>query len=104
MVGITDIHPLTDFQRQTRAHIERLRATGRPEVLTVNGRPELVIQDAAAYEKQMAALRELAGLGGDGAPSSALTPAQIVTQFEEIQDGSRMGGLSVKKARELGRR
>ena len=50
MLKTSDIHSLTDFQRNTRVHIDRLRETGRPEVLTVNGRAELVVQDAAAYQ------------------------------------------------------
>ncbi len=51
MIQLRDIYSLTDFQRKTREHIERLKATGRPEVLTVNGRAEVVVQDAASYEK-----------------------------------------------------
>ncbi len=46
-----DIHSLSDFQRKTREHIERLKATGRPEVLTVNGKAQLVVQDADAYQR-----------------------------------------------------
>ena len=51
MIQLRDIYSLTDFQRKTREHIERLKATGRPEVLTVNGRAEIVVQDAESYEK-----------------------------------------------------
>ena len=51
MINLTDIHPLTAFLRDHRAHLERLRATGRPEVLTVNGKARVVVQDAAAYQK-----------------------------------------------------
>ncbi len=51
MIHLEDIYSLTDFQRHTREHLERLKKTGRPEVLTVNGRAELVIQDAASYQK-----------------------------------------------------
>ncbi|HEX7242158.1 MAG TPA: hypothetical protein VF263_17870 [Longimicrobiaceae bacterium] len=51
MIKTSDIHSLTDFQRNARVHIDRLRETGRPEVLTVNGRAELVVQDAAAYQE-----------------------------------------------------
>jgi len=47
-----DIHPVTDFVRNHRRHQEQLRATGRPEVLTVNGTPELVLQDVRAYERE----------------------------------------------------
>ena len=53
MIQLTDIHPLTGFLRDQKAHIERLSETGRPEVLTVNGRAKVVIQDAAAYQKML---------------------------------------------------
>lgn len=46
-----DIHSLSDFQRKTREHIERLQETGRPELLTVNGKAALVVQDADAYQR-----------------------------------------------------
>jgi len=48
-----DIHSLSDFQRKTRDHIERLQETGRPEVLTVNGKAALVVQDADAYQRML---------------------------------------------------
>lgn len=51
MVRLDDIQSLTEFQRNTREHIERLKRTGRPEVLTVNGQAELVVQDARSYQK-----------------------------------------------------
>jgi PHD/YefM family antitoxin component YafN of YafNO toxin-antitoxin module len=51
MINLKDIHSLSEFQRNARAHLERLKQTGRPEVLTVHGRAELVVQDAEAYQK-----------------------------------------------------
>jgi len=51
MVFLEDIHPLSDFQRNSKTHIRRLAKTGRPEVLTVNGKASIVIQDAKAYQK-----------------------------------------------------
>jgi PHD/YefM family antitoxin component YafN of YafNO toxin-antitoxin module len=51
MIKPEDVCSLTDFQRNTRVHIERLKQTGRPEVLTVNGQAELVVQHAAAYQR-----------------------------------------------------
>ena len=50
MVQLTDIHSLTGFLRDHKAHLERLAATGRPEVLTVNGKARVVVQDAASYQ------------------------------------------------------
>jgi hypothetical protein len=51
MIKIQDILSLTEFRRNARENIARLRATGRPEVLTINGRAELVVQDATAYQR-----------------------------------------------------
>lgn len=57
MIALEDIRSLTDFQRNTKSHLRRLKATGRPEVLTVNGKAELIVQDAAAYEETLDAIR-----------------------------------------------
>lgn len=51
MINLQDIHSLTEFARNTREHARRLKKTGRPEVLTVNGRAEFVVQDAKAYQE-----------------------------------------------------
>jgi hypothetical protein len=59
MIHLSDIHPLTAFLRDHKAHMERLAATGRPEVLTVNGRARVVIQDAAAYQQLLEAIDTL---------------------------------------------
>ena len=46
-----DIRPLTEFKRDTARFVSRLKDTGRPSVLTVNGRPELVVMDARAWQE-----------------------------------------------------
>jgi prevent-host-death family protein len=46
-----DIHSLTDFKKNTSEFINQLKETGEPVVLTINGRAELVVQDAASYQK-----------------------------------------------------
>ena len=57
MIALQDIRSLTDFQRNTKLHLRRLKSSGRPEVLTVNGRAELIVQDASAYEETLDAIR-----------------------------------------------
>ncbi len=57
MIALEDIRSLTDFQRNTKAHLRRLKSTGRPEVLTINGKAELIVQDAGAYEETLDAIR-----------------------------------------------
>ena len=46
-----DIHPLTDFKRNTPEFLKQLRETGEPVVLTINGKAELVVQDARSYQR-----------------------------------------------------
>ena len=50
---LTDTRPLSDFQSNPEEHIQELKATGRPAVLTVDGRPEIVVQSADAYRQLM---------------------------------------------------
>jgi prevent-host-death family protein len=45
-----DIRPLTEFKRETSRFVARLKETGRPSVLTVNGKPSIVVMDAAAWQ------------------------------------------------------
>lgn len=51
MYRTDEIHTLTEFQRNTKGYIDRLKKTHRPELLTVHGKPEVVIQDAEAYQR-----------------------------------------------------
>ncbi len=48
-----DIQSLSHFKRNTPAVLERLKESGHPMVLTVNGKAEVVVQDAAAYQRLM---------------------------------------------------
>lgn len=53
MILPTDIHTLDSFRRKTKQHVDRLQSTRRAEVLTVNGKPSVVVQDAVAYQRQI---------------------------------------------------
>ena len=46
-----EINSLSNFKRNTSDFIEQLKETGKPIVLTVNGRAELVVQDAESYQR-----------------------------------------------------
>jgi hypothetical protein len=58
------IRSLTDFQRNTKKHIHRLKKSGQPQVLTVNGRAEVVVQDAKAYQEILGRLDYLEAVAG----------------------------------------
>ena len=59
-----DIHSLSDFKRNTSEFLERMRDSGHPLVLTINGRAELVVQDAAAYQKLLERVDQMEALEG----------------------------------------
>lgn len=48
-----DIQSLSHFKRNTADVVKQMRASGNPVVLTVNGKAEIVVQDAAAYQRLM---------------------------------------------------
>ena len=50
-IELANIQSLSDFQRNTRTHIRKLKKSGKPVVLTVNGQAEIVVQSSAAYQK-----------------------------------------------------
>ena len=45
-----DIQPLTAFRNNSVKMMRQLKRTKRPVILTVNGKAEAVVQDAAAYQ------------------------------------------------------
>lgn len=51
MIRADAIHSLTDFQRNAKAVIERVRTQHQPVVITVNGEAAVVIQDAGDYQR-----------------------------------------------------
>lgn len=51
MIDLKDVHSLTDFSRNAKAHVRRLKKTGKPQVLTVNGQAEVVVQSAESYQQ-----------------------------------------------------
>ena len=65
MININkDIRPLTDFKRNTTEFVRQMKETGHPIVLTINGRSELVVQDAASYQKLIERVDRLEAIAG----------------------------------------
>jgi PHD/YefM family antitoxin component YafN of YafNO toxin-antitoxin module len=50
-LDLVNIHSLSEFQRNAKDHIRKLKRSGKPAVLTVNGEAEVVVQSAEAYQK-----------------------------------------------------
>ena len=59
-----DIHSLSDFKRNTPELLDQMRESGRPVVLTINGKAEIVVQDAASYQRLLDHMEEIETLAG----------------------------------------
>lgn len=61
---IKDIQPLTNFKRNTTELVRQMKETGQPIVLTINGRAELVVQDAGSYQRLVELVDRLEAVAG----------------------------------------
>ena len=48
---VRDIQSLTIFKRDASKIIKQIKTTKEPVILTVNGKAEVVVQDAESYQK-----------------------------------------------------
>ena len=63
MIDLTqDIHSMTTFKRNSTGLMKRMKKTGRPLVLTVNGKAEAVLLDASLYQEVAAQLDSVASI------------------------------------------
>jgi len=63
MIDVTqDIHSLTTFKRNSSGLMKQMKKTGRPLVLTIKGKAEVVLLDAATYQQVADYLDAVAGI------------------------------------------
>jgi len=53
VIDLQDIHSLSEFQRNTKQFLHKMKQTKSPIVLTINGNAEVVVQDAASYQEML---------------------------------------------------
>jgi prevent-host-death family protein len=75
-----DIRSVTDLKRHTREILQQVHKTGRPVVLTVNGRADAVLLDARTYEKHLSAfnLARLLAAGEEDVSAGRVRSARSV--------------------------
>lgn len=64
MIRMNDTFNVTEFAADPAAFIERLKRTGEPEFLTVDGQDAVVIQDARTYRRLLEAVDRLEAIEG----------------------------------------
>src|SRR5208337_1554490 len=91
MIDVTqDIHSLTTFKRNSSGLMKHMKKTGRPLVLTVNGKAEVVVLDAKAYQEVASQLDAVASIrrGLAQARKGMGRPADDVFDDLEREDAS----------------
>lgn len=51
-----DIKPISDLKKNTRKIFDQIHRTGRPIIVTVNGKPDTVLLAAEVFEKKLKGL------------------------------------------------
>ncbi len=85
MIDLREVRSVTEFQRNIKDYVGRLKENKTPLVLTVNGRAELVVQDAESYQLMLERLER------------AETLAAIRRGMEQFESGQ---GIPVNEAAE----
>jgi len=62
MIDLREVRSVTEFQRNIKDYVGRLKENKTPLVLTVNGRAELVVQDAESYQVMLERLERAESL------------------------------------------
>ena len=86
-------HSLSDFQRNASALVRRLRRSGRPVFLTVNGRPRLVVQAAEAYERLTEQVERAATIEGLRKGLEAFERGEGIPALEALEAMRKKHGL-----------
>jgi PHD/YefM family antitoxin component YafN of YafNO toxin-antitoxin module len=94
-----DIRSLSDFKRDTTTALEHLRKSHRPMVLTVNGRAEMVVQDAASYQATLDALERAEANAGIRRGLQAMAEGKTRPAREVIASLKKKRALGLKEKR-----
>ena len=97
MLDTRQINSMSDFVRNPKAHVARLKETRTPEVLTVNGRAEVVILDTETYENLMDRLQSAEAITALRAHMAqarrSASPREPVTEAEILRSQAVMKDL-----------
>jgi prevent-host-death family protein len=88
-----DIHPLTDFKRNTNEFVTQMKKTRRPVVLTVNGKAEMVVQDADSYQQFLDRLERLEAVAAIRVGIEAAEQGRVKPAREALKKLQRKLGI-----------
>jgi len=95
-LDLGNIHSLSDFQRNAKQHIRKLKRSGKPAILTVNGQAEVVVQSAEAYQKLLDDRVLLESIRGIGRGLEQAKRGEGRQMREFLEELAKEHGISVK--------
>lgn len=95
-LDLSNIYSLSEFQRNTRDYISKLKESGNPAVLTVNGQAEVVVQSADAYQKLLDDQELLESIRSIGRGLEQVKRGEGRSVREFLQALSEEHGISLK--------
>lgn len=99
MIEFSDARPLDDFQQNTAQHLRRLKKTGRPVVLTVDGHEEVVVQDAESYRRLLEELEQSQTVAGIKRGLRSMRRGAGRPMRESLEQLARKHGVPLRRAR-----
>ena len=94
MIRTTDIHSLTDFQRNAKTYIQHVTHTKHPIAITVNGQAEVVVQDARLYQEMIDELEQTRLLEAIREGEADVAAGRVVPAEQAFADLRREFGIS----------
>jgi PHD/YefM family antitoxin component YafN of YafNO toxin-antitoxin module len=92
-----DIDSPSRLERKTSQFLARLRETGHPVVLTINGEAELIVQDPASYQRLIELAERAERMQIVGASVEEMKAGQGIPAEDVLAEMRRI--LSEKQAR-----
>lgn len=81
---LEEIHSLSDFQRNAKQHIVRMKKKRRPLVLTINGKAEMVAVDVKSFQEMLEIIDRVEAVEGirQGLESKKRGEGKTLEQFD----------------------
>ncbi|AFZ34970.1 prevent-host-death family protein [Stanieria cyanosphaera PCC 7437] len=89
-----DIQSLSNFKRNTYSAIAQMKQTGEPIILTVNGKAEVVVQDAKSYQQLLEKIEKLEAVAGIKQGLAEIKSGKTRPVAEFMQEMQQKHGIS----------
>jgi PHD/YefM family antitoxin component YafN of YafNO toxin-antitoxin module len=95
-IPLANIQSLSQFQRNVKNQIRKLKMSGQPAVLTINGHAEVVVQSAEAYQRLLDDRELLESIRGIGRGLEQAQKGEGLPMRKFLKDLAKKHGIALK--------